>query len=154
MAILGAGVETTSHALSNTFYSLLYDDPSLYQELLNDFDLIPKAIEEMLRYRFHIAKRDRTVKQDNDILGPEMKKGDTVIAWQSAANMDEKMFEDPFSLNIHRSNNKKHLTFGKGEHFCLGAPLARLEMKLTLQTFLQKFSHIKPVESFDLENNL
>lgn len=154
MAILGAGVETTSHALANTFYSLLYDDQSLYQELRSDSELVPKAIEEMLRYRFQIAKRDRTVKQDNDLLGLQMKKGDTVIAWQSAANMDEAMFEDPFSLNIHRSNNKKHLTFGKGQHFCLGAPLARLEIKLALKTFLQKFSRIEPVESFDLEDNL
>ncbi|MBO0992710.1 cytochrome P450 [Bacillus sp. SD088] len=154
MFILGAGVETTSHALANTFYSLLYDDQSLYEELRNDIELVPKAVEEMLRYRFHNAKRDRTVKQDNDLLGPEMKKGDTVIAWMSAANMDEAMFEDPFTLNIHRSNNKKHLTFGKGPHFCLGAPLARLELTLALQAFLQKFSRIAPVESFDLENNL
>ncbi|WP_077326345.1 cytochrome P450 [Virgibacillus siamensis] len=154
MFLLGAGVETTSHALANTFYSMLYDDPSLYQELRNDLDLVPKAIEEMLRYRFHIAKRDRTVKQDNNLLGPKMKKGDSVIIWQSAANMDEEIFEDPFTLNIHRSNNKKHLTFGKGQHFCLGAPLARLEIKLVLETFLQKFSRIEPVESFDLENNL
>lgn len=154
MLLLGAGVETTSHALANTFYSLLYDDQSLYQELRNDSDLVPQAVEEMLRYRFQIAKRDRTVKKDNDILGPELKKGDVVIAWQSAANMDEDMFEDPFSLNIHRSNNKKHLTFGKGQHFCLGAPLARMELTIALKTFLRKFSQIEPVESFDLEKSL
>lgn len=154
MLLLGAGVETTSHALANTFYSLLYDDPSLYTELRNDLELVPKAVEEMLRYRFHIAKRDRTVKQDNDLFGPQMKKGDAIIAWQSAANMDEEVFEDPFSLNIYRSNNKKHLTFGKGQHFCLGAPLARLELKLALKTFLQNFSRIEPDKSFDLEENL
>ena len=108
----------------------------------------------MLRYRFHISKRDRTVKQDNQLLGPELKKGDMVIAWMSAANMDEEMFDDPFSLNIHRPNNKKHLTFGKGPHFCLGAPLARLELTFALKTFLQSFSRIEPVESFDLEANL
>ncbi|GGA32757.1 cytochrome P450 [Kroppenstedtia guangzhouensis] len=154
MFILGAGVETTSHALANTFYSMLYDDRSLYEKLRNDLDLVPKAVEEMLRYRFHISKRDRTVKQDNQLLGPELKKGDMVIAWMSAANMDEEMFDDPFSLNIHRPNNKKHLTFGKGPHFCLGAPLARLELTFALKTFLQSFSRIEPVESFDLEANL
>lgn len=154
MALLGAGVETTSHALANTFYSLLYDDPSLYDELQNDLELVPKAVEEMLRYRFQISKRDRTVKQDNDLLGPELKKGDVVIAWMSAANMDEEMFDNPFSFNIHRSNNKKHLTFGKGPHFCLGAPLARLELTLALTTFLQTFSHIEAAESFNLEDNL
>ncbi|ASK64013.1 cytochrome P450 [Virgibacillus phasianinus] len=154
MALLGAGVETTSHALANTFYSLLYDDQSLYEELRNDLDLAPKAVEEMLRYRFQISKRDRTVKEDNNLLGKELKKGDVVFAWMSAANMDEAVFEDPFTFNIHRPTNKKHLTFGKGPHFCMGAPLARLELTTALKTFIQKFSRIEPVESFDLESNL
>jgi cytochrome P450 len=154
MLLLGAGVETTSHAIANTFYSLLYDDQSLYGELRNHVELVPNAVEEMLRYRFHMSRRDRTVKQENNLLGVELKKGDVVIAWMSASNMDENMFEDPFSLNIHRSNNKRHLTFGNGPHICLGAPLARLEMKIALEAFLQKFSRIEPVEEFQLEKNL
>lgn len=154
MLLLGAGVETTSHALANTFHSLLYDDKSLFGELKNNIELVPNAVEEMLRYRFHMSRRDRTVKQDNQLLGVELKKGDTVIAWMSACNMDGDMFENPFTVDIHRSNNKKHLTFGNGPHFCLGAPLARLEMKIALETFLQKFSTIEPVEGFELEKNL
>ncbi|MEC0014861.1 cytochrome P450, partial [Bacillus cereus] len=78
MMILGAGVETTSHAIANTFYSLLYDNESLYAELKNNMELVPNAIEEMLRYRFQLSKRDRTVKKDNDLLGIELKKGDVV----------------------------------------------------------------------------
>ncbi|MDQ0875748.1 cytochrome P450 [Paenibacillus sp. V4I3] len=154
MLLLGAGVETTSHTLSSTFYSLLYDDNTLYEQLRNDLELVPKAVEEMLRYRFQISKRHRTVKEDNNILGIELKKGDVVIAWMSAANMDENMFENPYVLDIHRNNNKKHLTFGNGPHFCLGAPLARLELNIALTAFLQKISRIEPMESFDLENNL
>ncbi|MBM7651409.1 cytochrome P450 [Neobacillus cucumis] len=154
MLLLGAGVETTSHAIANSFFSLLYDNQSLYRELRNDIELVPKAVEEMLRYRFHMSRRDRTVKQDNNLLGTELKKDDVVIAWMSACNMDENMFDDPFSLNIHRSNNKRHLTFGNGPHICLGAPLARLEMKIALETFLQNFSQIEPVEGFQLEENL
>ncbi len=154
MMLLGAGVETTSHAIANTFYSLLYDDKSLYGELRNNLQLVPKAVEEMLRYRFHISKRDRTVKQDNNLLGVDLKKGDVVIAWMSASNLDESMYSDPFSIDIHRANNKKHLTFGNGPHFCLGAPLARLEMKIALEAFVQKFSRIEPVEGFELEKNL
>ncbi len=154
MLLLGAGVETTSHAIANSFYSLLYDDPLLYRELRKQSELIPNAVEEMLRYRFHMSRRDRTVKEDNHLLGIELKKGDVVIAWMSACNMDEDMFENPFSLNIHRSNNKKHMTFGNGPHFCLGAPLARLEMKIALEVFLQKFSRIEPVKEFELERNL
>lgn len=154
MLLLGAGVETTSHAIANTFYSFLYDDESLYGVLKNNLELVPHAVEEMLRYRFQMSRRDRTVKQDNNLLGVELKKGDVVIAWMSASNMDENMFDNPFSLDIHRSNNKKHLTFGNGPHFCLGAPLARLEMKIALEAFLQKFSRIEPVNGFELEKNL
>lgn len=72
----------------------------------------------------------------------------------SAANVDEEVFEDPFTLNIHRPNNKRNLTFGIGPHICLGAPLARMEIAITLKVFLSKFSRIEPVESFDLESNL
>lgn len=124
MFILGAGIETTSLLLSNSFYSLLYDAPSLYQELRGNPNLVPNFVEEMLRYRFQISKMDRTVKEDNDVLGVKLKKGDVVIAWMSAANVDKDVFEDPFALNIYRENNNRHQTFGNGPHFCLGAPLA------------------------------
>lgn len=154
MVLLGAGVETTSHAIANSFYSLLYDDASLYKELRDNLELVPNAVEEMLRYRFHLSRRDRTVKQDNNLLGVDLKKGDVVIAWMSASNMDGNMFENPYSLNIHRPNNKKHLTFGNGPHFCLGAPLARMEMKIALETFLRKFPRFEPVEGFILEDCL
>ena len=154
MLILGAGVETTSHLLANSFYSLLYDDKEVYQELHENLDLVPQAVEEMLRFRFNLIKLDRTVKEDNDLLGVELKEGDSVVVWMSAANLDEEMFEDAFTLNIHRPNNKKHLTFGNGPHFCLGAPLARLEAKIALTAFLKKFKHIEAVPSFQLEENL
>lgn len=154
MLILGAGVETTSHLLANSFYSLLYDDKEVYQELHENLDLVPQAVEEMLRFRFNLIKLDRTVKEDNDLLGVELKEGDSVVVWMSAANLDEEMFEDAFTLNIHRLNNKKHLTFGNGPHFCLGAPLARLEAKIALTTFLKKFKHIEAMPSFQLEENL
>lgn len=154
MLILGAGVETTSHLLANSFYSLLYDDKEVYKELHENLDLVPQAVEEMLRFRFNLIKLDRTVKEDNDLLGVELKEGDNVVVWMSAANLDEEMFEDAFTLNIHRPNNKKHLTFGNGPHFCLGAPLARLEAKIALTAFLKKFKHIEAVPSFRLEDNL
>lgn len=154
MLLLGAGIETTSHMISSMFYSLSYDDPTVYQTLRQQPELVTNTVEEMLRYRFHISKRHRTVKQDNDVLGVNLKKGDLVIAWMSAANVDPQMFEHPFELDIHRKNNKKNLTFGIGPHFCLGAPLARLELNIALTTFLERFSEIKPEESFILENHL
>ncbi|MNS54877.1 Cytochrome P450(MEG) [compost metagenome] len=154
MFILGAGIETTSHLLASTFYSFLYDNDQIYAEVQSNRELLPNTVEEMLRYRFHMAKMDRTVKQDNNVLGVDLKKGDLIIAWMSAANLDEAMFEDPFRLNIHRPNNKRHLTFGIGPHFCLGAPLARLEANLGLGLFMDHFKSIEPVPGFKLEENL
>ncbi len=154
MLLLGAGIETTSHMLSSTFYSLLYEVPSLYKQLRDDRGLVANAVEEMLRFRFHVSKRLRTVKKDNDVLGVPLKAGDAVIAWMSAANMDEQVFENPFVFDVHRPNSKKNLTFGIGPHFCLGAPLARLEINLALNAFLRRFSAIEPADGFDLERNL
>lgn len=154
MFILGAGIETTSHLLANTFYSFLYDNTGIYTEVRDNRELLPNMVEEMLRYRFHIAKMDRTVKQDNDVLGVPLKKGDVVVAWMSAANMDEEVFEDPFTLNIHRPNNKKHLTFGNGPHFCLGAPLARLEAVIGISLFMDYFTKIESIPGFKLEESL
>ncbi|MDN8587595.1 cytochrome P450 [Chryseobacterium mucoviscidosis] len=154
MFILGAGVETTSILLANSFYAMLYDQPGVYAELRKNPELIPNAVEEMLRYRFNISKMDRMVKKDNNLLGIDLKKGDAIVAWMSAANVDERVFEDPFTFNIHRSNNNKQISFGYGTHFCLGAPLARLEAKIALSTFIQTFSRIENVEGFILEDNL
>ncbi|SFS52652.1 cytochrome P450 [Paenibacillus sp. 453mf] len=154
MFILGAGIETTSHLLANTFYSFLYDNDKIYAEVREKRELLPNTVEEMLRYRFNIAKMDRTVKVDNNLLGVEMKEGDVVVAWMSAANMDGEVFEDPFTLNIHRPNNKQHLTFGNGPHFCLGAPLARLEANTGISMFMDKFARIEPIPGFNLEANL
>ncbi|MEK5059141.1 cytochrome P450 [Paenibacillus sp. FSL H7-0326] len=154
MFILGAGIETTSHLLANTFYSFLYDNKEIYNEVRTNRELLPNTVEEMLRYRFNVAKMDRTVKVDNNLLGVDLKKGDVVVAWMSAANMDGEVFEDPFTLNIHRPNNKQHLTFGNGPHFCLGAPLARLEAITGISMFMDKFARIEPVPGFNLEENL
>ncbi|GAB6989785.1 cytochrome P450 [Paenibacillus pini] len=154
MFILGAGIETTSHLLASTFYSFLYDNDQIYAEIQANQALLPNTVEEMLRYRFNIAKMDRTVKQDNNLLGVDLKKGDVVVVWMSAANMDEEVFDNPFTLDIHRPNNKQHLTFGNGPHFCLGAPLARLEATLGIGLFMDTFSKIEPVPGFKLEDNL
>lgn len=154
MFILGAGIETTSHLLANMFYSFSYDNDQIYAEVQANRELLPNTVEEMLRYRFHVTRMDRTVKQDNNVLGVELKKGDVVVAWMSAANLDKAVFEDPFTLNIHRPNNKQHLTFGNGPHFCLGAPLARLEAHIGLRLFMDHFQRIEPVLGFKLEENL
>jgi cytochrome P450 len=94
IGLLGAGNETTTQLISNCFYCFLIDKPSTYKELRENHDLIPKAIEEVLRYRF-FAKMDREIAQDTNVFGPKMKKGQAIVAWISAGNRDERQFASP-----------------------------------------------------------
>lgn len=153
LGLLGAGNETTTNLIAYSFYCFLREQPGIYQELRNDPKLIPAAVEEVLRFRFPITL-DRRVTQDTELLGNKIKKDEMVMVWISSANRDEEQFPDPEIFNIHRPGNKKHLTFGKGPHFCLGAPLARLEAKIALTTFIKKFASIELSPSFDLEQHV
>ncbi|PEY29748.1 cytochrome P450 [Bacillus anthracis] len=150
LGLLAAGNETTTNLIINSFYCFLVDSPGTYKELRKKPKLISKAIEEVLRYRFPVTLA-RRITEDTNIFGPLMKKDQMVVAWVSAANLDEKKFAQASKFNIHRIGNEKHLTFGKGAHFCLGAPLARLEAEIALNTFINAFEKIELSSSFDLE---
>ncbi|KQL44791.1 cytochrome [Brevibacillus choshinensis] len=153
VGLLGAGNETTTTLISHVFYSMLFDKPGIYQELRADLSLVPKLIEEVLRYRFP-STNDRKVVQDTDILGQEMKHGQMVMVWTGAANRDESQFTRAEEFNIHRPENQHHLAFGAGPHFCLGAPLARMEARIALTSFVKRFDDIRQVEGFDVIEHL
>ncbi|SEM96809.1 cytochrome P450 [Lihuaxuella thermophila] len=153
IGLLGAGNETTTMLISNMFYSMLFDQPGIYQELRTDLTSVPKLVEEVLRFRFPVAM-DRKVAQDTTVFGHKMKKGQMVIAWVGAANRDESQFAHAEDFDIHRRNNQQHLTFGSGPHFCLGAPLARMEANIALTAFVKRFADIQPVEGFEVTGHL
>ncbi|PTM57778.1 cytochrome P450 [Desmospora activa] len=153
IGLLGAGNETTTMLISNMFYSMLVDKPGVYQELRSDQSLVPKLTEEVLRFRFPAAM-DRKVAQDTDVFGPEMKQGQVVVAWVGAANRDEAQFAHGEEFDIHRPGNQRHLTFGAGPHFCLGAPLARMEANIALTSFVKRFADIGLVENFEVTEHL
>ncbi|RKF52378.1 cytochrome P450 [Bacillus wiedmannii] len=150
LGLLAAGNETTTNLIINSFYCFLVDSPGIYEELRKEPTLISKAIEEVLRYRFPVTLA-RRITEDTNIFGPFMKKDQMIVAWVSAANVDEKKFLQASEFNLHRIGNEKHLTFGKGPHFCLGAPLARLEAEIALTTFINVFEKIELSPSFNLE---
>lgn len=150
LGLLAAGNETTTNLIINSFYCFLVDSPGIYEELRKEPTLISKAIEEVLRYRFPVTLA-RRITEDTTIFGPLMKKDQMIVAWVSAANVDEKKFLQASEFNLHRIGNEKHLTFGKGPHFCLGAPLARLEAEIALKTFINAFEKIELSSSFNLE---
>ncbi|WP_028403114.1 cytochrome P450 [Ectobacillus panaciterrae] len=153
IGLLGAGNETTTTLISNVFYSMLFDKPGVYQEVRADLSLVPNLIEEVLRFRFP-APMDRKVTQDTDVFGHPMKQGQMVVAWIGAANRDEAQFAHAEEFDIHRPNNQHHLTFGAGPHFCLGAPLARMEARIALASFVKRFANIEPAPGFELTEHL
>ncbi|MGO4270155.1 cytochrome P450, partial [Paenibacillus sp. TAF58] len=153
IGLLGAGNETTTSLLSNIFYAILYDQPGLYQELRADLSLVPKLVEEVLRFRFP-ASMDRRIAQDTNVFGPEMKAGQAIVAWIGAANRDESQFASAEIFDIHRPGNQLHLSFGSGPHFCLGAPLARMEANMAITSFVKRFADIHQVIGFDVGEHL
>ena len=141
MLVLFAGHETTTHLLSNSANALL-DHPDQLQRLRDNPALINPAVEEFLRYDGPSNAITRVVSADHEIGGKLLRSGDRVFAMVNAANRDPRRFDDPQGLDIARQPNR-HLTFGFGLHFCLGAPLARLEAQLCVAGLIRRFGKIE-----------
>lgn len=141
MLVLFAGHETTTHLLSNSANALL-DHPDQLQRLRDNPALINPAVEEFLRYDGPSNAITRVVSADHEIGGKLLRSGDRVFAMVNAANRDPRRFDNPQGLDIARQNNR-HLTFGFGLHFCLGAPLARLEAQLCFAGLIRRFGKIE-----------
>ena len=133
--LLIAGHETTTNLISNGVW-LLANHPEQLAELRTNPDLIESAVEEILRYESPVQNLARVVVEDFELGGKLIRKGEKVVPFLNAANRDPEVFEDPDAFNIHRKPNR-HLSFGFGKHLCVGAHLARLEMKIVLQNFLE-----------------
>src|ERR1700692_3011652 len=116
--------------------SLLRNSEQL-EKLRSDLSLIPSAIEELLRYESPSQHTARLAPQDTMLGGKLIRKGQAVIAVRAAANRDPERFPDPDRLDITRKDNR-HLAFGWAAHFCFGAPLARIEGQITLETMLRR----------------
>jgi len=130
MLILFGGHETTTNLLGNAVVALL-DHPDQFRRLVSEPGLIILAVEEFLRYDGPSNSIARVVASAHELGGKELREGDRVFAMVNAANRDPRRFERPHALDLGRTPNR-HLTFGQGIHFCLGAPLARLEAKVCL----------------------
>ena len=141
ISLLVAGNVTTTVLLSLAARRFT-QHPEIYQQLRADPALIPNAIEEILRYDFAHVNFMREARHDTTIGDKKIKEGQIVMAWLSAANFDETHFPHADQFDIKRSPNP-HLTFGNGIHFCLGAPLARLEGKIALESMVAHWSDIR-----------
>jgi cytochrome P450 len=147
--LLIAGNETTTHLIGNALWC--FDDhPEAWAELRTNPALLPDAIEEVLRYRSPVKLMFRVTTQDTRIGDKDIPAGSGVTAWLGSANRDEAQFPNAETFDIHRSPNR-HLAFGHGIHFCLGAPLARLESKIALGILLERFASIRRDRDVELE---
>jgi len=134
--LLVAGNETTRNGLSGGM-QLLIENPDQRQRLIDDPALIPQAVEEMLRLTSPVLSFQRTATEDTELRGVPIRRGQKVLMIYGSANRDAEQFEDPERFDIDR--RPQHLAFGIGNHFCLGANLARMEMRVAFEELLRRF---------------
>ncbi len=142
-----AGNETTRNAISGGLLAFS-EHPDEWERLKREPELLPTAVEEILRWVSPIIHFVRTATEDCEIRGEKIATGDKVALFYASANRDEDMFDDPFEFRIDRQPNR-HLAFGSGAHFCMGANLARVELEMLfrhLLTRLEWFELTAPVE--------
>ena len=133
--LLVAGNETTRNGLSGGM-QLLIEHPEERQKLIDDPKRIPAACEEMVRLVSPVHSFARTATEDTELRGTRIRAGDRVLMLYPSANRDADVFEDPDAFRVER--NPTHLGFGLGPHFCLGANLARMEMRVAFEELLRR----------------
>jgi cytochrome P450 family 130 len=134
--LVGGGNDTTANLIANGWV-LLLDHPDQYELVGNDESMLPGAIEEMLRMRPPAESHARTTIQNVELHGAQIPAGARVQVLWGAANLDEREFVDPLRFDIRRKP-LRHLTFGQGPHFCLGAALGRLEAQVAFRCLFRR----------------
>jgi cytochrome P450 len=134
--IAGAGNETTTRLIGFIGH-LLAQHPDQRRQLADDFSLIPRAIEEVLRYEAPSPVQARSVARDVECYGQSIPEGSVMLLLNGSANRDERHFPDGERFDIHRSGG--HLSFGQGLHFCLGSALARMQARVVLEEMLKRW---------------
>ena len=133
--LMVAGNETTRNGLTGGM-QLLIENPEARQRLIDDPSLIPAAVEEMLRLVSPVLSFQRTATQDTELGGVSIKEGEKILMIYGSANRDETQFENPDDFDLDRK--PQHVAFGIGNHFCLGANLARMELRVALEELLRR----------------
>lgn len=149
-----AGHETTRNTATH-FVRLMAEYPEQRALLLSDLDrYLPNAISEVLRFWPPVIEFRRTAAKDLELGGQQIREGDKIYFSYAAANRDPEMFADPDRFDITRENAGKHLSFGIGQHACLGARLAGLQLRLLLKEIYTRIPDIEPTEKPDYLNSI
>ena len=146
--LLAAGQETTKNLIANAIVCFT-DYPDRMERLIREPALMPTAIEEVLRYLPPVWFLFRQTRTDVELAGQHIPANQLVLAWTASANRDPSQFPDPDRFDIEREPNR-HLAFGHGIHFCVGAPLARLEARIALPMMLEQLRNLQRVEGFPI----
>ncbi|WP_243794762.1 cytochrome P450 [Saccharopolyspora gloriosae] len=143
VSLLSAGHEATANQLGNFVYTLL-NHPGLWQELIAEPGLIPGAVEELSRFISNSATAGftRIATEDLELGGTTVRAGEAVVCELGVANRDPEVFDEPDVINIHRGS-VPHVTFGHGVHHCLGAQLARMELRIVLETLVRRLPQLR-----------
>jgi cytochrome P450 len=141
LLLVVAGNETTRQAMTLSMKALM-DNPDQMQYFLDNMDKAQSMVEELIRYASPVYHFRRTATKDVELHGKTIKEGDKVVMWFASGNRDDSKFTDPYELDLTRFPND-HMTFGKGPHTCLGANLARLEIRILFEELLPRLASIE-----------
>ncbi len=145
MLLVVAGHETTSNLLGSLLLHLL-SEPTRWQELRDNPGLVPAAVEEALRIDAPVQVLHRVTTCPVSLDGVALPSGTKVLVPFGAANHDDGVFEDPDRFDLHRAKAARHLAFSKGVHYCLGAPLARLEGRVALEVLVERLPGLRLID--------
>jgi cytochrome P450 len=145
--LFGAGQDTSAKLLGNCM-KFITESPGLQDKLRADPKLVPAMIEEVLRLEGSTKMTSRLARRDTQIAGVDIQVGTRVMISFAAANRDPRRWENPQDFVLDRPRIKEHVAFGRGAHVCIGAPLARVEVRVILEKFLEHTSEIALDEEF------
>jgi cytochrome P450 family 142 subfamily A polypeptide 1 len=150
--LISGGAETTRTVIARSLATFC-EHPEQWEAMAADPALIPGAVEEMIRWVTPLNNFFRTATEPATLGGVHLDAGDRVILLYPSANRDEAVYDDPYTFDIARRHNP-HVAFGFGSHFCLGAPLARLELRMLMERLTRTITNLEVVEAPDIEANI